>query len=52
MLSEVIVEVGKGVKSLTLGDRVEMEPGIYCGRCDVCKSGTYYVGTCINKVQP
>nr|DAD48042.1 TPA_asm: hypothetical protein HUJ06_017979 [Nelumbo nucifera] len=37
----VIEEVGSEVKSLVVGDRVALEPGINCWRCDFCKSGRY-----------
>lgn len=36
-----IVKVGKEVKNLTEGDRVCVEPGITCGKCEFCKSGHY-----------
>lgn len=36
-----IVEVGKGVKYLKPGDRVTMEPGIPCGKCEFCRLGRY-----------
>ncbi|MGQ9472534.1 MAG: NAD(P)-dependent alcohol dehydrogenase [Candidatus Caldatribacteriaceae bacterium] len=36
-----VVEVGKGVRNLRPGDRVTMEPGIPCGKCEFCRSGRY-----------
>lgn len=36
-----IVEVGNDVTSLKVGDRVALEPGITCGKCEFCKSGKY-----------
>ncbi|CAL9757302.1 unnamed protein product [Musa acuminata subsp. burmannicoides] len=36
-----IEEVGCEVKSLVVGDRVALEPGISCGHCKYCKSGRY-----------
>lgn len=36
-----VVEVGKGVRNLHPGDRVTMEPGIPCGKCEFCRSGRY-----------
>ncbi|KAJ6015768.1 hypothetical protein N7540_010359 [Penicillium herquei] len=37
----VISKVGSAVKSLKVGDRVAMEPGIACRRCEPCKGGKY-----------
>ncbi|MCL2034396.1 MAG: NAD(P)-dependent alcohol dehydrogenase [Oscillospiraceae bacterium] len=36
-----IVEVGAGVKSLKVGDKVALEPGQTCGQCVYCKTGRY-----------
>lgn len=36
-----VVEVGPGVSELKVGDRVALEPGITCGKCEFCKSGRY-----------
>lgn len=36
-----IVEVGEEVTTLKVGDRVALEPGITCGKCEFCKSGHY-----------
>lgn len=36
-----IVETGKGVRSLKIGDRVSLEPGIPCRKCIFCKTGRY-----------
>lgn len=36
-----IVEVGKNVKHLKVGDRVALEPGKTCGHCEFCKTGRY-----------
>lgn len=36
-----IKKVGTKVTSLKVGDRVALEPGITCGKCDHCKSGHY-----------
>ena len=36
-----VVEVGEGVTSLAVGDRVALEPGVTCGKCEFCKSGRY-----------
>ncbi|XP_039134697.1 sorbitol dehydrogenase-like [Dioscorea cayenensis subsp. rotundata] len=37
----VISEVGSEVKSLVVGDRVALEPGISCLCCNYCKGGRY-----------
>lgn len=37
----VVVEVGKNVKHLKIGDRVALEPGKTCGHCEYCKEGKY-----------
>ena len=39
--SGVVVAIGENVKSLNIGDRVAIEPGITCGVCEYCKSGRY-----------
>lgn len=39
--SGVVSKVGDGVKSLKVGDRVCMEPGVPCRRCIRCKEGKY-----------
>lgn len=36
-----IVEAGKDVKNLKVGDMVALEPGVGCGKCEFCKSGRY-----------
>ena len=36
-----IVEVGKDVTHLKPGDRVAIEPGYTCRKCEFCKSGRY-----------
>lgn len=37
----VVVEVGKNVRHLKVGDRVALEPGRTCGRCEFCRGGKY-----------
>jgi len=37
----VVAKVGPEVKGLKAGDRVAMEPGIPCRRCERCKEGKY-----------
>lgn len=36
-----VVGLGANVKTLELGDRVALEPGKPCGKCEFCKSGKY-----------
>lgn len=36
-----VVQTGRGVTSLNVGDRVALEPGCTCGKCEFCKSGKY-----------
>ena len=36
-----VVEVGADVKHLKVGDRVALEPGKTCGKCEFCKQGKY-----------
>jgi len=37
----VVAGVGAGVKGLSEGDRVTVEPGQTCGKCRYCKAGRY-----------
>jgi L-iditol 2-dehydrogenase len=37
----VVAEIGKNVTSLSVGDRVALEPGVPCRRCEACKTGRY-----------
>ncbi|CAL3965369.1 hypothetical protein PZA11_001867 [Diplocarpon coronariae] len=37
----VIVRAGADVKSLKLGDRVAVEPGVPCRSCEFCRGGKY-----------
>lgn len=36
-----IVGLGEGVDSFSLGDKVALEPGVPCGKCEMCKTGHY-----------
>jgi D-xylulose reductase len=36
-----IVEIGSAVKNVEVGQRVAIEPGVPCRRCDYCRSGQY-----------
>ena len=37
----IVVEVGKDVKHLKVGDKVALEPGKTCGHCEFCRQGQY-----------
>ncbi|MCL6548443.1 MAG: NAD(P)-dependent alcohol dehydrogenase [Alicyclobacillus sp.] len=37
----VVAAVGSQVTRVKPGDRVAVEPGVTCGRCDACKAGRY-----------
>ncbi|KAI3720765.1 hypothetical protein L2E82_31758 [Cichorium intybus] len=37
----IVKEIGPNVKTLAVGDRVALEPGISCQNCDICKDGRY-----------
>ncbi|KAF2093047.1 GroES-like protein [Rhizodiscina lignyota] len=39
--SGTVAEVGPAVKNLKVGDRVTIEPGVPCRRCDYCRQGAY-----------
>ncbi len=36
-----VIEVGKDVTHLKVGDRVALEPGKTCGHCEFCRTGRY-----------
>lgn len=36
-----VAALGEGVTELKLGDRVALEPGIPCGKCEMCMTGRY-----------
>jgi L-iditol 2-dehydrogenase len=36
-----IMEIGDEVKNLKIGQRVVIEPGFTCGKCEYCKTGRY-----------
>ncbi|WP_260445556.1 NAD(P)-dependent alcohol dehydrogenase [Metabacillus elymi] len=37
----IVAKVGENVTKVKVGDRVAIEPGITCGRCEYCKEGRY-----------
>lgn len=38
-----IYAVGKHVKHVKVGERVAVEPGVPCGKCEYCRSGRYHL---------
>ncbi|KAG6457665.1 sorbitol dehydrogenase [Manduca sexta] len=41
--SGVVAKVGSKVKTLKVGDRVAIEPGVSCRYCEFCKTGRYHL---------
>ncbi|MGW9617726.1 zinc-dependent alcohol dehydrogenase [Streptomyces diastaticus] len=39
----VVVAAGRGAEDFTPGTRVIIEPNLYCGECDQCRSGRYNI---------
>lgn len=37
--SGTVVDTGENVKEITTGDRVVIDPNIYCGKCKYCRKG-------------
>lgn len=37
----IVYETGKDVRHLKPGDRVAVEPGVSCGKCEFCQDGRY-----------
>ena len=37
-VSGTVAEIGEGVTNLKPGDRVALEPGYACGKCEFCKT--------------
>lgn len=36
-----VVKIGSEVTNLEVGDKVALEPGVTCGKCEFCKEGKY-----------
>jgi len=49
-LSGIITEIGDGVKSRKVGERVAVEPLLGCGKCQFCRIGEYHL--CSNLTHP
>ena len=43
--SGIISGVGKNIKGFKIGDKVSIEPGVPCYKCDYCKTGKYHLCT-------
>jgi len=41
--SGIVEEIGKNVSGFEVGDKVAIEPGVPCYKCDYCKSGDYHL---------
>ncbi|MCM3270842.1 NAD(P)-dependent alcohol dehydrogenase [Paenibacillus elgii] len=37
----IVAQIGPDVRNLQVGDRVAIEPGVTCGKCENCKAGRY-----------
>ena len=48
--SAEVVEVGEGVKRFKVGDRVCVNPLIYCGKCHYCRQGIHIMCTKLGTV--
>ena len=38
----VVEEVTNGVENTRVGERVVVDPGIFCGKCEFCRKGSYW----------
>ena len=45
----IVIPVGPAVKDLKVGDRVAMEPGATCRKCEACKAGRYEVCPAVDR---
>lgn len=49
-LSGVVLAVGEAVFTLQQGDRVSVDPNIYCGACEYCRNGRAHLCDKLNAV--
>ncbi len=42
-VSGVVTEVGSGVSEFRVGDKVTIEPQVFCGKCYACRQGMYNI---------
>ncbi|MXV60480.1 alcohol dehydrogenase catalytic domain-containing protein [Natronorubrum sp. JWXQ-INN-674] len=45
-----VVELGPGIDSLSVGDRVSLHGFVYCGTCRACREGRYYQCTSLEEI--
>ncbi|MGD2273071.1 MAG: alcohol dehydrogenase catalytic domain-containing protein, partial [Desulfobacterales bacterium] len=38
----IVEEVNESVDNIKAGDRVVVDPGIFCGKCEFCRKGSYW----------
>ncbi|QPZ38121.1 zinc-dependent alcohol dehydrogenase [Paramicrobacterium chengjingii] len=43
----IVEEIGSAVESVTVGDRVTVDPQVVCGQCEPCRNG--WISICDNK---
>lgn len=42
-LAGEVLAIGSDVHSIKVGDRIAVDPNIYCGKCDYCRSGRVHL---------
>ena len=38
----VVEEVSESVENIQVGERIVVDPGIFCGKCEFCRNGSYW----------